>query len=170
MKTSTIISGVFTLLTNVFAQQTQTSDAAQTVSTARSHGRFRSARPKSAKFVLNASTKFPSNTDCLTIYGTTCYTPQNIRDAYGITSLLNSGFTGSGQTIVIIVSFGSPTIEQDLKKFDAAFGLPNPPSFRVLAPLGTVPFDPTDMDHLIWASETSLDVEWAHAMAPGSVA
>jgi subtilase family serine protease len=38
----------------------------------------------------------------------------------------------------------------------------------VLAPLGTVPFDPTNSDQVGWAFETTLDVEWAHAMAPNA--
>jgi subtilase family serine protease len=38
----------------------------------------------------------------------------------------------------------------------------------VLAPLGTVPFDPTNSDQVGWAFETTLDVEWAHALAPGA--
>ena len=75
----------------------------------------------------------------------------------------------SGQTIVIIDSYGSPTIAADLAAFDAGYGLPGPPSFKVLAPLGTVPFDPgTYPDQYSWAAETTLDVEWAHAMAPGA--
>ena len=65
-------------------------------------------------------------------------------------------------------SFGSPTIAQDLQTFDADYGLPDPPSFTVLAPLGTVPFDPTNSDQVGWAFETTLDVEWAHAIAPGA--
>jgi subtilase family serine protease len=52
--------------------------------------------------------------------------------------------------------------------FDTAYNLPDPPSFQVLSPLGTVAFDPTDNDQVAWAFETSLDVEWAHAMAPGA--
>ncbi len=64
------------------------------------------------------------------------------------------------------MSFGSPTIEADLKAFDSGLGLPDPPSFRVIAPLGTVPFDPTNLEQLGWAGETSFDVEWAHALAP----
>ena len=74
---------------------------------------------------------------------------------------LNAGYTGVGETIIIIVSFGSPTIAQDLQTFDADYGLPDPPSFTVLAPLGTVPFDPTNSDQVGWAFETTLDVEWA---------
>jgi subtilase family serine protease len=69
---------------------------------------------------------------------------------------------------VIIDSYGSPTIASDLHTFDAAYGLPDPPSFQVIAPLGTVPFDSTDPVQLGWAGETTLDVEWAHAIAPGA--
>lgn len=69
---------------------------------------------------------------------------------------------------MIIDSFGSPTIAKDLKVFDAAFALPSPPSFKVLSPLGKIAFDPTNADMLGWAEETSLDVEWSHAMASGA--
>jgi subtilase family serine protease len=100
------------------------------------------------------------------MYGTPCYGPKDIQRAYGLTELLEDGFTGAGQTIIIIDSFGSPTIESDLKAFDTAFGIKDPPSLRVVAPLGTVAFDPTNQDQLGWAGETTLDVEWAHAMAP----
>ncbi len=97
-----------------------------------------------------------------------CYSPQQIRKAYGLSQLINSGYDGKGQTIVVIDSFGSPTIAADLKKFDQDFGLPDPPSFQVLSPLGTVPFDVTNDDMVGWAEETSLDVEWAHAIAPSA--
>src|SRR5262245_28424494 len=114
----------------------------------------------------------PSDSECLEIsqqlFGIAihCHSPQQIRNAYDVTPLLDAGFTGRGQTIVIIDSFGSPTIEHDLKEFDTAFHLPDPPSFRVIAPLGTVPFDPAAPHQLGWALETTLDVEWAHAIAP----
>jgi subtilase family serine protease len=115
-----------------------------------------------------ASTAAPTDAECRAQIGFPCYSPQEIYKAYGLTPLLQAGYDGAGETIVIIDSFGSPTIEQDLKTFDAAFGLPDPPSFTVLAPLGTVPFDPTNNDMVGWAEETSLDVEWSHAMAPGA--
>lgn len=97
-----------------------------------------------------------------------CYSPQEIQHAYGIDSLLARGNTGVGQSIVIIDSYGSPTLASNLASFDAAYGLPAPPSLTVLAPLGTVPFDVTNDDMTGWAFETTLDVEWAHAMAPGA--
>jgi subtilase family serine protease len=95
-----------------------------------------------------------------------CYSPQEIRKAYGLTGLIANGDDGRGQTIVIIDSFGSPTAASDLATFDKDFGLPAPPSLRILAPLGTVPFDPTNSDQVGWAEETSLDVQWSHALAP----
>ena len=97
-----------------------------------------------------------------------CYSPQEMQNAYGEASLLAAGNTGAGQTIVIIDSYGSPTIKQDLHTFDVGYNLPDPPSFRVLAPLGTVPWDPNNATMLNWGFETTLDVEWAHAMAPGA--
>ena len=115
---------------------------------------------------LEKGAKVGTSADCLVQFGIPCYSPKDIRKAYGIDSLLKAGYTGFGQTIVVVVSYGSPTIEQDLKKFDAEFALPDPPAFTVLAPLGTVPFDSTDPQQLSWAGETSLDVEWAHAIAP----
>ncbi|GCE13642.1 S53 family peptidase [Tengunoibacter tsumagoiensis] len=113
-------------------------------------------------------TQAPTGADCQQTLGTNCYTPQQLQQAYALTPLLHAGNNGSGQTIVIVNSFGSPTIKQDLQQFDADYGLPDPPSFQILAPLGSVPFDANNADQVSWAEETSLDVEWAHAMAPGA--
>jgi subtilase family serine protease len=95
-----------------------------------------------------------------------CYSPNDIRTAYGYPSNLD----GSGQTIVIVDAFGSPTIQHDLAVFDAQFGLPAPPSFTVDCTAGCPAFNPNANggNQVGWAEETSLDVEWAHAMAPGA--
>ena len=70
---------------------------------------------------------------------------------------------------MIVDAFGSPTIERDLKKFDQDYGLPDPPSLKVLHPVGAPPpFDVNDDDMVGWAFETTLDVEYAHAFAPGA--
>jgi subtilase family serine protease len=108
----------------------------------------------------------PTDGQCRAKFSTPCYSPQEIRNAYDVTPLLDAGYTGRGQSIVIIDSFGSPTILQDLLTFDAGYGLPDPPSLQVFAPLGTVQFDPNNSDIVGWAFETTLDVEWAHALAP----
>jgi subtilase family serine protease len=111
----------------------------------------------------------PSYAYCVKTFGSPCYSPKEMRTAYGLDGLIDAGMVGAGQTIVIIDSYGSPTIAADLRVFDAGFGLPDPPSFKVLAPLGTVPWNPTLYpDQPGWASEVTLDVEWAHAMAPGA--
>jgi subtilase family serine protease len=111
----------------------------------------------------------PTDAFCRANFGVPCYSPQEIRTAYGMNGLINSGMVGAGETIIIIDSYGSPTIAADLAAFDAGFGLPDPPSFTVLSPLGTVPWNPTLYpDQPGWAAETTLDVEWAHSLAPGA--
>ena len=110
----------------------------------------------------------PDNALCKSLNNLSCYSPQELRTIYDLNPILNAGYTGKGQTIVIINSFGSPTIRADLHHFDVDYGLPDPPSFQILAPLGQVPFHASDQDQVGWAQETSLDVEWAHALAPGA--
>lgn len=100
--------------------------------------------------------------------GLFCYGPSAIRAAYGIDKLIANGFDGTGQTIVIIDAFGSPTMEADLAAFNATFGLPAPPSITQIHMPGSTPFDFTSNDQLGWAEEVSLDVQWSHAVAPGA--
>ena len=97
--------------------------------------------------------------------GTYCYTPHQFRVAYGVESLYEHGFTGKGQTVIDIVSYGSPTLRQDMQVFDAQFHLP-PVNLQILAPLGSVPFNPNNQAMLGWAGETDLDVQIIHAIAP----
>ncbi len=96
-----------------------------------------------------------------------CYIPQQIRAAYGIQPLLNKGINGKGTTIVIVDAFSNPYIQTDLSVFDQEFGLPDP-QFQVIAPFGTTPFDFNDADQVNWSGEISLDVQWAHAVAPNA--
>jgi subtilase family serine protease len=89
--------------------------------------------------------------------------------AYDMQPLYKQGLTGTGKTIVLVDSYGSPTAAADLAQFDTSFGLPAPPSFRAITPDGPIPpFDPTNSDMVGWAEETSLDIEYSHAMAPGA--
>lgn len=98
--------------------------------------------------------------------GDHCYGPRQIRTAYGIQRLLDAGKNGSGKTIAIIDSFQDPTIKDDLRDFDSAFGLAPPPSFQIVAPFGLTPFDPNNANQVGWSAEIAIDVEWAHAIAP----
>ncbi len=103
----------------------------------------------------------------IVIASSTCRTPYDFRVAYGVQSLIERGFTGKGQTIVDIVSYGSPTLQQDMDIFDKQFGLP-PITIKVIAPLGVARFNATNQDMAGWAGETELDVQIIHAVAPGA--
>jgi subtilase family serine protease len=111
----------------------------------------------------------PTTAQCVVQTGFACYRPKQFQQAYNLKPLYARGLNGAGKTIVIVDSFGSPTIRADLATFDRAFHLPPPPRFRVLQPVGAVPaFDPSNSTMVGWAIETSLDVEYSHAMAPGA--
>ena len=94
-----------------------------------------------------------------------CYGPEQMREAYGVSSLYAKGYDGSGKTIVIIDAYGSPTLDGDLAAFDGTWNLPAA-NYSVVEPFGVDATDPSNADG--WAGETSLDVEWAHAIAPGA--
>jgi hypothetical protein len=94
--------------------------------------------------------------------------PAQLLRAYGINQISftsPSGKTvagdGSGQTIAIIEQGIDPTLGADLTTFDKFFGIPAPPSFSVMDQTGAT----TNLDTV---AEASLDVEWAHAVAPGA--
>jgi subtilase family serine protease len=93
-----------------------------------------------------------------------CYTPQDIKVAYHYPSHLD----GSGQTIVIVDAFGSPTVQSDLNTFDTQFGLPAT-TIQIVCQGGVCPkFNPSDSDQVGWTQETTLDTQYSHAMAPGA--
>jgi subtilase family serine protease len=82
--------------------------------------------------------------------------------------LLSAGDSGTGETIVLVDAFGSPDITSDLATFDASFKIAPPPSFKIIAPEGAIPPFTGTSTQVSWAEETSLDVEYSHAMAPGA--
>ena len=99
--------------------------------------------------------------------------PSAVRHAYGFDQLAYRSrrhwvaADGTGETIAIVDAFHAPTIAADLRVFDRAFGLLDTdglgaPVLTVAHPGGTPPVDTG------WASEVALDVEWAHAIAPGA--
>jgi subtilase family serine protease len=122
-------------------------------------------------FVPHGFNALPTTAECVQAEHFACYGPKQLEQAYDMNPLYRQGLTGRGKTIVLVDSFGSPTITKDLQTFDQQTGLPDPPNFNIIAPDGPIPpFDPTDTaDNMFgWAVETSLDVEYAHAMAPGA--
>jgi len=67
---------------------------------------------------------------------------------------------GSGETIALVEAYHDPNLVSDLHTFDQEFNLPDP----VL----TVNTQKGAKSNVGWAAEESLDVEWAHAIAPAA--
>jgi Subtilase family len=109
----------------------------------------------------------PTNVQCQNIIHTPCYSPQQIQQAFSLTSLYKQGYDGHGQTIVILGVGNTTSLKNDLHQFDLAWGLPDP-KLTILHPFGMpAPYFCGDgVDDL--ALEDTLDVEWAHAIAPGA--
>jgi hypothetical protein len=94
--------------------------------------------------------------------------PAQLKQAYGINNITFSGGTvsgtGAGETIAIVDAYDDPNIASDLHQFDVQFGLPDPTFTKVNQSGGsTMPAANSG-----WAGEISIDVEWAHAIAPGA--
>jgi len=112
----------------------------------------------------------PTTAQCEKQIGIACYAPFQYHEAYNLAPLYKKGFDGKGETIVIVDSYGYQFIRSELAVFDKSFGLPAPPSFKIIQPAGPVPpFNPKKRPMMAgWAEETSLDVQYSHAMAPGA--
>ena len=103
----------------------------------------------------------------LSSYQPSGYTPAQITGAYGLDAISftsSSGSTvkgdGTGEAIALIEMYHDPNIQADLATFDAQYNLPAP-SLTVVNQAGSQ----TDSG---WALEESMDVEWAHSIAPAA--
>ncbi len=96
-------------------------------------------------------------------------TPTAIRQAYGINQVLFGAIagTGAGQTIAIVDAYDDPNIAADLHAFDVQFGLADP-TFTKIGQTGSTTVLPGAAAKNSWGLEIALDVEWAHAIAPGA--
>ena len=92
--------------------------------------------------------------------------PQTIKSVY---SFPTSSTAGSGKTIAIVDAFDDPTAEADLGVFSSQYGLPACTTangcFQKVSQNGGGNYPRRDAG---WALEISLDVQWAHAIAPGA--
>lgn len=91
------------------------------------------------------------------------YTPDNIRAAYNLNGLYAEGFDGTGQTIVILDWCGSPNVLSDANAFSSQFGLP-----QLTASNFSIVYTPTPSYCEAPSAEINMDVQWAHAIAPGA--
>jgi subtilase family serine protease len=108
-----------------------------------------------------------------------CYTPQDIRSAYDVTSVpqLQDGSDnlGQGQTIVLVDAYGTPTGAHDLQYFhDKFFGSLPDPNFTEVYPQGKPNYQNIAHGNGLsgpngaanWSGEATLDIEWAYSIAP----
>ena len=134
---------------------------------------------------LSASTTKPAESACFAV-GRRCFTAASMENSYNLPPLYALGDEGQGVTIAIIDSFGNPNMASDLANFDTEMKLPHMcgepgqacgtgiPTFQHLYWNGQTEVkakppgahDPGLQDRTAWTLETSLDVEWAHAIAP----
>ena len=99
----------------------------------------------------------PSSLAC--VYGLVTQTPGC--NALTATSVVSNA--SSPTSIAIVIAYHNPNIQSDLAAFDTQFGLQAPPTFKVVSASGSVPANDSG-----WALESSLDVEWSHAMSPNA--
>jgi subtilase family serine protease len=132
----------------------------------------------------------PTQAQCASA-GRRCFSPQAIRASYNVNPLYGLGIDGHGITIAIVDSFGSDTMAHDLHVFDTQFGVAplcgeegvigdactsDMGTFSELSLQGSpatkappsTSKSPGQEDKSAWALEVALDVETAHAMAPGA--
>jgi subtilase family serine protease len=98
-------------------------------------------------------------------YGVCGYDATQLRAHYGLTGPVSRGLDGKGQTIAIVVAYGSPFIVSDANTYSTIMKLPQlgADNFQLIAPLG----NPLTYDSG-WSTETTIDVTMAHAIAPGA--
>lgn len=93
--------------------------------------------------------------------------PAAIKSAYNFSTDVTAG---RGRTIAVVTAYNAPHVEADLSVFSRQFALPtcttaNRCFLKVSQTGSTSSYPRTDPG---WALETSMDVEWAHAIAPGA--
>jgi hypothetical protein len=103
------------------------------------------------------------------------FTPAQIRHAYTVDQISFNGTAGdgTGQTIAIIDAYHTPSIISDAAAFSTRFSLPQfnisgGPTLTVLNQSGGTTPPANVPSNSNWDLESSLDVQWAHAMAPGA--
>jgi subtilase family serine protease len=92
--------------------------------------------------------------------------PATIKSVYNFST---SSTAGAGKTIAIVDAYDDPTAASDLGVFSSQYGLPACTTangcFTKVNQTGGAGYPNKNAG---WALEISLDVQWAHAIAPGA--
>lgn len=116
---------------------------------------------------IYSGNRYGSDVTDTTVIGPCGYSPTHIQAAYGMKELYAQGLDGSGETVVIVDAFGSPSVTGDSAFFNSYYQL-SAVDLTVYQPGGAPVTGPWNADQQSWAFETTLDVEWLHSMAPGA--
>ena len=95
------------------------------------------------------------------------YTPAQLQSAYGLSGEIGTGINGSGQTVVIVDAFASPTIERDIQTYSRRHGLP-PASLTQTVLGGPCRVGCSASVRQGWYGEETLDLDAVHTTAPGA--
>jgi subtilase family serine protease len=127
------------------------------------HGRSQAVcpGPASAGHALCASRVFPNASS-----SPVGLDPTTMKSVYGFST---SNTAGANTTIAIVDAYDLPTAENDLNVFSKAFGLPSCTTangcFKKVNQTGGTSYPRYNAG---WGLEIALDIEWAHAIAPGA--
>ena len=105
----------------------------------------------------------------INIFQFVSYTPAQLQSHYGLTSLIQQGYDGSGQTVALLEAYGYAAAEVDANTAGSVFGLPllTSKNFEVVYPEGP-PLNPNAADLTGFTGEIALDIQSVHAIAPGA--
>lgn len=126
----------------------------------------------SPPFKVKVIGRLPNGKPKLSSSAPTGLPPGAIQSVYSLSGLSPSSGAGAGQIIAIADAYHDPNALADLNTFNAQYGYPQlsactslsqpGPCFEQADPQGTPRVNSG------WALEESLDIEWAHAEAPGA--
>lgn len=147
-------------------------------------GPVKAATPPAIAHSTLARPQIPTATPSATTPGATWFTPEQLRRAYGMDQITFGSVTGdgTGQTIALVVAYHYPTALTDLNAFSSYYNLPSlaqytgsgmtTPYFRQVSQTGGTNYPAVDPagpgNGITWSMEAALDIQWAHAMAPGA--
>jgi subtilase family serine protease len=127
------------------------------------------ARPP---FRVKVIGRLPNGQPKLSSTSPTGLPPSAIASVYSLSGLSPSSGAGSGQIIAIVDAYHDPNALLDLNTFNQQYGYPQLATCTSLSQSGPcfLQADPqgTPNTNSGWALEESLDIEWAHAEAPGA--
>ena len=121
-----------------------------------------------------SSTCTPLETDSIGVI----WFPCGLQTIYDENSLLNHGDQGAGLTIAVVDAYGdpNPTLAEsyeysnmactDFATFNSVMNLPSAPC-TIVYPTGIPQLGPYNVDDALgWATETGIDTQYSHVMAP----